>query len=322
MAFSILAGLALAWVIGTATARFEHGRHELAFQQAATAHLAALGGSLNTTLEVAETVVSFFDASLFVDRDEFATFVADDLSKYGGIQAIEWIPRVSADQRGTHEQSARDDGLEITGLPRGTQVLVEAAARSEYFPVFYLEPLAGNEAALGFDLASSPTRLAALEKARDTGQVVASAKINLVQGGGARPGVLIFAPFYRAGPAIQTVDDRRESLEGYALAVLDIERTLAFEFARAVEGPGFDVAVFDLAAGEGDQLVHSISADSVPGAPAPTLQALQTGVHSAVEILVGDRTWLVISTPSGPEFSALLTPQPWAARVPVNTMAI
>ena len=186
-----------------------------------------------------------------------------------------------------------------------------AADRPEYFPVYYLEPLVGNEAALGFDLASSPTRLAALEKARDTGTVVASAKISLVQGGGARPGVLIFAPIYRTGTPTQSVENRRESLEGYALAVLDIERTLAnaINFSEAVDGPGFDVAVFDLSAAQGDQLVRAISAD--PGAPAPTRQALQSGVHSGVEILVGDRTWLVISTPSGPEFSPLMTPQPW-----------
>ena len=58
---------------------------------------------------------------------------------------------------------------------------------------------------------------------------------------------------------------------------LDIERTLAnaINFSEAVDGPGFDVAVFDLSAAQGDQLVHAISAD--PGAPAPTRQALQSG---------------------------------------------
>ena len=50
LALSVAAGLALAWVIGAATARFEHDRYESAFQEAATARLAALGGSLNTTL--------------------------------------------------------------------------------------------------------------------------------------------------------------------------------------------------------------------------------------------------------------------------------
>lgn len=319
LALSVAAGLALAWVIGAATARFEHDRYESAFQEAATARLAALGGSLNTTLEVAETIVSFFNASQNVDRDEFAIFVSHVLSEHGGIQAVEWIPRVTALERAGHEQLARSEGLGQYRITErdGGGALVIAADRPEYFPVYYLEPLVGNEAALGFDLASSPTRLAALEKARDTGTVVASAKISLVQGGGARPGVLIFAPIYRTGTPTQSVENRRESLEGYALAVLDIERTLAnaINFSEAVDGPGFDVAVFDLSAAQGDQLVHAISAD--PGAPAPTRQALQSGVHSGVEILVGDRTWLVISTPSGPKFSPLMTPQPRAAGVPV-----
>ena len=195
---------------------------------------------MNTTLEVAETIVSFFNASQNVDRDEFAIFVSYVLSEHGGIQAVEWIPRVTALERAGHEQLARSEGLGQYRITErdGGGALVIAADRPEYFPVYYLEPLVGNEAALGFDLASSPTRLAALEKARDTGTVVASAKISLVQGGGARPGVLIFAPIYRTGTPTQSVENRRESLEGYALAVLDIERTLAnaINFSEAVAG--------------------------------------------------------------------------------------
>ena len=166
LALSVAAGLALAWVIGAATARFEHDRYESAFQEAATARLAALGGSLNTTLEVAETIVSFFNASQNVDRDEFAIFVSHVLSEHGGIQAVEWIPRVTALERAGHEQLARSEGLGQYRITErdGGGALVIAADLPEYFPVYYLEPLVGNEAALGFDLASSPTRLAALEK--------------------------------------------------------------------------------------------------------------------------------------------------------------
>ncbi|NJO86193.1 MAG: hypothetical protein HC818_06285 [Synechococcaceae cyanobacterium RM1_1_27] len=45
----------------------------------------------------------------------------------------------------------------------------------------YVQPLAGNEVAVGFDLASDLTRRQALETARQTRQIVASARIRLVQ---------------------------------------------------------------------------------------------------------------------------------------------
>jgi CHASE1-domain containing sensor protein len=53
--------------------------------------------------------------------------------------------------------------------------------KAEYFPVYYVEPYGGNEAALGFDLASNNTRLSGLILARDTNQKVATARIQLVQ---------------------------------------------------------------------------------------------------------------------------------------------
>lgn len=57
--------------------------------------------------------------------------------------------------------------------------------------VRWIEPLAGNEPALGFDLTSESRRRAALEKSRKTGKPVFSRTIDLVQGG---KGVLLFAP--------------------------------------------------------------------------------------------------------------------------------
>ena len=59
--------------------------------------------------------------------------------------------------------------------------MVRAAERDEYFPVYFVEPSKGNEIALGFDLASNAIRKDALEKSRDTGEMVATGRITLVQ---------------------------------------------------------------------------------------------------------------------------------------------
>ena len=157
------------------------------------------------------------------------------------------------------------------------------------------------------------------QEARDTGQVVASGRINLVQGGGTRPGVLIFSPIYRPGTPVSSVEERRVALLGYALAVLDIQRTVAdaIDLSGAAGGPGFEIDIFDLEAAPGDSLVLSVSVDPDKQPAIPTIQRLQSGVHAALEISVGDRMWLVISTPSGPEFSGFRNYQPWVGAVPV-----
>ena len=69
-----------------------------------------------------------------------------------------------------------------------------------------MEPLAGNEAAVGFDLASNPIRLAALQKARDTGEIVAPARIRLVQETRGEGGGVVFKPIYRSSEGLNNVE--------------------------------------------------------------------------------------------------------------------
>ncbi len=58
---------------------------------------------------------------------------------------------------------------------------VRTAERNEYSPVEYVEPYGGNESALGFDLASEPTRFAALRRALETDRPAATSPFILVQ---------------------------------------------------------------------------------------------------------------------------------------------
>jgi len=59
------------------------------------------------------------------------------------------------------------------------------------FVIRWLEPLATNETVIGYNVAFSPERLAALQKAQSTGNVDISGVIDLKQGG---KGVVIYAP--------------------------------------------------------------------------------------------------------------------------------
>ena len=77
--------------------------------------------------------------------------------------------------------------------------LVRAAARQEYMAVTYIEPSAGNESALGYDVASETDRLMALHSARDTGTPRATGRLMLVQETSQQHGLLIFLPLYSSG---------------------------------------------------------------------------------------------------------------------------
>ncbi|KAA3629524.1 MAG: hypothetical protein DWQ09_04570 [Proteobacteria bacterium] len=74
-------------------------------------------------------------------------------------------------------------GVFIELMPRSGQQ--PAPPRSEYHPVFPIEPCPGNEEALDFGLASNTERRRALAEARDSADLTVSAALRRVQGQGA-----------------------------------------------------------------------------------------------------------------------------------------
>src|SRR5262249_46537573 len=69
-----------------------------------------------------------------------------------------------------------------------------AGDRAQYYPVTFVEPLQGNEEAVGFDLASDRDRKAAVEAAIATASLAATAPIRLVQEKARQKGILLIFP--------------------------------------------------------------------------------------------------------------------------------
>jgi len=125
-------------------------------------------------------------------RAEFYRFTQGVTRHFPMILALEWAPLVPLEQRARFEQAQRGDlpGFAIRDLDEG-QNLVPAGRRPSYFPVTYIEPLVPNARAIGFDLASSPERVAAIEQALAGGRSAATAPIRLVQGSKEHDGMLL-----------------------------------------------------------------------------------------------------------------------------------
>ena len=127
-----------------------------------------------------------------LSADVFRHLVRTLLQRTPSIQAVEWAPRVTAEQREGFEASQKRDtpGFEIrTRDPSGA--LHRVNGRDASYPVTYVEPLHGNEDAVGFDLGADPDRLSAIAKTFATGAVTATAPIRLVQQPGEQTGVLL-----------------------------------------------------------------------------------------------------------------------------------
>lgn len=259
--------------------------------------------SIDRYLEVVQSISGLYAASREVDRGEFRAFVKQSLARYPGIQALEWVPRVTRSQRAAFERSARRDGFSDFSITEtaGDGQMIPAAKRDVHFPVFFVEPYVGNEPALGFDLASSSVRREALARARDSGKAVATGMIKLVHDRDGQFGFLILSPIYRKGPTPVTVAERREALEGFAQGVFRIasiiERSIKSLSANAQDIELYDIYLYDETGAGIARFVHHYAAAG-PGQGAPlSKHQLTENAFAAKTFNVVGRRWSIVVKP-------------------------
>lgn len=169
---------------------------------------------IETSITLLRAGTGLFAASDEVAPIEFYRFVQQlDLQKnYPGIQGIGFSKRFT--------QAEKDDLVrQMRQKVREDFNIQPYGPRDEYTAIIYLYPSGNrNEKAIGFDMFSDPVRRQAMEKARDTGLPAASGRVRLVQepdNEEKQPGFLIYAPVYRNGASLNSVDERRQALAGY-----------------------------------------------------------------------------------------------------------
>jgi eukaryotic-like serine/threonine-protein kinase len=254
------------------------------FERQANHVAATLHSSFELPLEVVRGVPALFDASGQVTRAQFSTFAKSVLRTHPSIYALEWIPRVTSDQRATVEVTASQ------GLPNFTfkevgpnDGLIPAKPREEYLPILYMEP--PNAIALGFDVGSSAERRAPADLARNLGEAVASPRIRLVEDAPDVFSVAIFVPVFEAGGVPATEVERRSRLRGFGAEVFRVEPVVA-RALRQVDMAGLDFVLIDASAPKDLALLY----ESVPGLHqrAPT-----DSFHRSRTIPYAHRTWSV-----------------------------
>jgi signal transduction histidine kinase len=169
---------------------------------------------LQSSLEEQEVVLDQLERSFSqpstLSRSAFRGLTEELPQRFSTVQAVEWAPRVDASGRRAFEAQQRIDlpGFTVSERdPSGS--LQPAGDRTSYYPVTYIEPRIGNEEAVGFDVASNPTRRQAIESAFKTGELTATGPIRLVQEHGSQVGILLMR-------AVRTADNG----QGIVLGVL------------------------------------------------------------------------------------------------------
>ena len=154
--------------------------------------------------------------------DEFRVFADRLLARHSAIERVLWSPAMT--------DADRD--------------------RMENIPVPYVEP-ADTSAAVGlFKIASDPSMLEDQLLAQDTGKAIASSEIKLASS--ADPRFMVFVPIYTPKQPHRTVEERRQNLRGYVVAVFRRNEILQAALA-GVDTQNIQVRLYDATNRAGSQ---------------------------------------------------------------------
>ena len=293
--------LALATARHVSRAETRQIMHDFGLETATRAGLIQREIELN--IEVLQSLGGLFASTKTVSDRQFRVFAVHALIRHSDLAALEWAPVVRHEQRSAVEREARQgryEGFRFTERAASGE-MVEAAERDEYIPVRFVVPLDGNDAAVGFDLASDPKRREMLHRSRDTSEMQASGRLELVQLEEGQFGFLVVQPIYVGHP--ETVEARRELLRGFLVAVYKL--TGVFQRTVTLSG-AFDshaeTHLLDKTAPEDEQLLCCAERH-------PSASLLP---EATIEVEVGDiagRRWVIEATPTAEYFASRRTLQ-------------
>ena len=206
---------------------WESQRGVLEFRKQAELLHQTLESKIQLNLDAIHALRDYYLGVEQITFQGFSQFANGTLSRHHSIHALSFNPLVTFAERAAFEAAIRqevDPGFAIRER-HPDKGLMAAEERPEYVTVAYIQPLAANRNALGFDVASNPARKAALDRARDSGKPVATSRITLVQETQNQSGVLAFLPVY--ADTAGTPEERRARLKGFTVGVFRIGDLLA-----------------------------------------------------------------------------------------------
>jgi len=169
---------------------------------------------LSSHVQFSQSCASFFMSSDTITKDNWKDFVekskiAENLK---GFQGIAFVMIVSNNQRENHIQRFKEViSNDYTVFPSDIEEV--------YTPIVYIEPLQDrNIKALGYNISTNPLMRKAIEKARDSNKTILTDKVTLIQEGtpNTSPGFVMYSPIYEKNLLINTVNERRFAIKGWA----------------------------------------------------------------------------------------------------------
>ncbi|MDD5292450.1 MAG: CHASE domain-containing protein [Candidatus Omnitrophica bacterium] len=275
------------------------------FNMRAATRIGDIKDSVEDNLDALESVFSLYASSQQVERKEFRDFTQRLIEAHSDIVAFMWMPRILAKDLDSYRAAAVAEGLTDFNIKEidSSGKLVDATARDEYFPVYYVEPFENNKAISGVDFSTDSFHREAMEKAAESGAMFATSRIKLIRKEG-EYGCKIFMPVYRKDIISNTPQERRNNLEGFLVILLDFKEMVNYALSNK---PliSMDTYLYDEDYFMGDRRLlyyHNARTRTVKSLPVrEDDKKTGAGLMRSVDFKVGGHRWRILCRPA-PKF--------------------
>jgi len=288
--YSALTGLLLSILSFFVANTLEQKRIQTIFEKYANDRIGLISNSIEMMDLVTESLRNIFIASDDISLEDFQNFIGSYRKRIYGIKAIEWIPRVTHDQKENFLDYARksiSNNYFIKEMDENGE-LIPVERKDEYFPVLYSEPQDNNRQLLGFDLSSNPERYNALQKSISSNNFIATEQINLVNE--EEYGIILFDPVFKDQPETNNSVERKRKLVGFISSVFNPEEIVKNSI-NLLQTAGIDIYLVDESAPSENQLLYTSNKN---------FNNVTKGIDAIgsfktfKKILIGGRTWSII----------------------------
>jgi diguanylate cyclase (GGDEF)-like protein/PAS domain S-box-containing protein len=267
---TLIAGSILTGVIFGTVRRVESERQAIQFQQDAKLRVTAIETGLHDAVEQVTILDQLFASFGIISREQFRSFTAPILARYPEIQALSFQRVLLQTDRRKFEDEMRlrDPGFQITEIVDGQRR--KATIRDSYSVVDYIEPVIGNEDAVGLDTAYQADQQLARKRSRESGLPSSTGLLSLAQHQGWHTGFLVMAPVYWRGAPLDSVVARDRATIGYTAAVFRADHLIDAILGSGGFGevPGMSVSLYSGAKSDVQNLAFrqggSKAADDTP----------------------------------------------------------
>ena len=268
------------------------------FEQGAERTETDVVGRLNQSVYGLKGARGAMAASSGFNRQAFRAYVAsrDLQTEFPGIRGFGLIQHLQRTQLQRFVANERADGAPDFAVR-------SSGNAADLYVVKYVEPIASNRAALGFDLGVDPNRRAAVEYAVATGQPTLVTGIELLQDANRSPGLLFLLPVYGKASAATSTEQRQHDLLGILYAPI-VASELLGSVSAATDGL-IDFELFDGTEANPKALIFDAD-----GMPASAAAVRRSGGYSQRKFVVdkvinvGSRV-LTLRIASTPRFDAV-----------------